>query len=213
MFVYLSVLFLRNTAAIYRFCQIRCKGTNYFSYIQKKVTNRQTCHLSFPIILIFYLIFFLRPFLKCSYRFRAHEMVALDGTISIVQLKLIIDKRIVKVDGFGIIFGIAIANTLHPCPIQCTQAHRTWLARTIYRAIRQLISAQFLTSTTYGHHLCMSGWIIIRYYTVRTRGNHLAITNDNGTKRTAALVYIVFGKANSHFHKLRIFCRKVYAFF
>ena len=42
------------------------------------------------------------PFLKGLDRSIAHEVVAANGTILVVQIELVVDERVVEVDGFGI---------------------------------------------------------------------------------------------------------------
>ena len=111
-----------------------------------------------------------RPLLEGLQRSVAHEVLAKDVTLGVVEFELVIDEGVVEVDTLGVFLGVAIADTAHTRPIEGRKAHGARLARGVDGAPLQLKCAQLLTGIADRRHLGMSRGIVIGHHAVGTRG-------------------------------------------
>lgn len=84
--------------------------------------------------LILNLIHFILPLHECLQRLVTHEVLAVYRAMVVVETQLVVNKRVVELDGSSISLGVGIAYTLDARPIKGTKTHGAWLARGIYRA-------------------------------------------------------------------------------
>lgn len=141
--------------------------------------------------LIWYLILLLLPFTESLLGLGAHKMFAFDGAFAIVEFQLVVNKRVIKIYGLCIVFGVAVAYPAYASPVERAQAHRAGLARAINRATRELKCRKFVAGIPDCHHLGVGGGIVVGYYTISSRRNNFSVTNDDGSKRASSAIDIL----------------------
>ena len=136
-------------------------------------------------------------------------MLARDGALSIGELKLVVDERVVEADGLGIVLGVAIADTAHTGPVDGTEAHGTGLARAIDGATGELEGAKLGAGVADSRYLGMGRGVGIGHYAVGTRGYDLSVAHDDCTEGAATGVDIIHRKVDGHLHEAGIIGRIV----
>ena len=159
--------------------------------------------------LILNLIALIRPLTECRHSLIAHKVLAVYRAAVVVEAQLVVDERVVEVDGGSIALSIGIAYALDARPIEGTKTHRTRLARAIHRAPREVEGGKLATGIAYGHNLGVCRGVVVRNYAVSTTRHHPTITHDDGAKGASATIYILDREVYGHLHKAAIVGRNI----
>lgn len=68
--------------------------------------------------LVLYLVALFAPGSEAGKSLFAHKILARNSSQSVRFCNLVVDERIVEVYLFGILLGVAVDDTLNPCPIE-----------------------------------------------------------------------------------------------
>ena len=108
---------------------------------------------------------------------------------------------VTKVDAVGISSRVAIIDASHACPIERTQAHGTGFTTRVNDTTVKLEITSHAASLANGIHFGMGCWVIIQGNTIASDRQHLAISNDDSSKRATATVNILVGKITCYLHE------------
>src|SRR5690606_24737843 len=102
-----------------------------------------------------------------------------NGTGGIVGINLTVDECIIKACIGSIFFGACIEYFIRACPVNSTEAHWTWFARSIDDAAIELEGTKVFTRIAYGYYFGMSCRVICRgYFVVSSSYNFSVFYND-----------------------------------
>lgn len=100
---------------------------------------------------------------------------------------LFIDEVIVEADGGGIGVRTSVIDASGASPIDRSQTHRTWFARSVDAAVAQLERLQMLASGANGDYFGVGSGVIAAGDAVPTFTDDFPVVNDDSAERPAGV--------------------------
>ena len=156
-------------------------------------------------ILVLDFIVFLIPFFEVENGCGFIDVDAWNEAFQVRFCDFLIDEMIAKVDSIGIVLSVGVVDAAHTCPVERTQAHGARLATAVNHAAFKVEIVHQFTSLANCVHFGVCGRVVVNSHTIAAGSQHFTVFHNHGTKRTAALIYVVACQFASHFDVFHIF--------